>query len=201
MKINECPICNSKDREEVATLLSRDTFSICLDCGHGYMSDGPDADYSGFQQNYTDEQLLDENCSFNLMAEQRYRHILNKVNFVKMGKCSILDVGCGYGHFLSKFTLWDKTGIDASYPSITFAEKFVPAASFKFSAFADDFFIRALVKDEYELISSHHVIEHLHNPKDFIGLCLKYLRLNGLLYFTLPTVDDITNTTTNSIKT
>jgi len=193
MKINECPVCGSKSREEVAALLNRANFCVCNECGHGYILDGPDADYSGFRQNYTDEQLMDENCSLNQMAEQRYRYIMKNVNFTKTGKCSILDVGCGYGHFLNKFILWSKTGIEPSVIAANYLRKMNTTISIHPGDYKSYSHVMDNFREGKDIISAHHVIEHLTTPKELIEFCIKYSTPQGLIYLTLPTVDDIEN--------
>ncbi|MBU2249468.1 MAG: class I SAM-dependent methyltransferase, partial [Gammaproteobacteria bacterium] len=160
----------------------------------GYAFEAPDIyDYQTHRQNYPDSWVLAPNNWMHELAKQRSQVIQNKAALWQIPIKSVLDIGCGYGHFLKHLPdEWDKVGIDPSPHQTSAALSLVPKAQ----VFTYDYTnaTRALKSagwQKFDLICAHHVIEHLPNPQDFMRFCFKFLAPKGLIYLTLPTTDDI----------
>ena len=105
---------------------------------------------------------------------------INYINSQKPGK--ILDIGCGLGFLLSGVNnKWDKYGVEIS----EFAAKH--AAQYG-KIYNED--ITKIKHDKiFDLITIHHVIEHLENPELVIKIIYKLLRNNGKLILSTPDFD------------
>lgn len=114
----------------------------------------------------------------------RVRPVVERLNKIKNLKgLKILEVGCGYGAFLS--LLLDKgasvVGTELNSESLGNAEKFLRgrkrcrliAADGEHLPFADGTFDFVILFD---------VIEHVRNPKAMIKECIRVLKNGGILY-------------------
>lgn len=131
-------------------------------------------DYTDYDKLYPD---LQEFCQkvklsddyLNLVANRGicYASVLGFLS--KQNRCSVLDVGCGYGYVdwvLHKLG-FDVTGIDISEASVDFAEE-----TFRLPFYVYN--IQEYIKrgEKHDIIISIEVIEHLQEPLKFIQDCL-----------------------------
>ena len=101
----------------------------------------------------------------------------------------VCDVGCGYGVALKKLTLLGFTnviGMEASrhraqIAKLAFA---VDALTSPFETGETQDALRK--KGSYGLIYSHHVLEHIYDPREFVRLCAGLQQEGGWLVTTLP---------------
>ncbi len=95
----------------------------------------------------------------------------------------LLDIGCGYGFFLSEMKArgWDVEGIEISPPGRAFARDRLglpvhstPLEDLRFP------------EGSFDVITLFYVIEHLLNPKDILKEVRRILRPDGLLLLRWP---------------
>ena len=99
---------------------------------------------------------------------------------------SLLEVGCGFGHFLEACheRRIQALGVEVSDAAIiecrrkgldvTSLEAGAPPLS------------SALRSQSFDVVASYSVLEHLHNPLQFLCDCVKMLRPRGVLILRVP---------------
>ena len=115
--------------------------------------------------------------------KSRYNIILKYIP----SKTYILDYGCGWG-ILSKM-LADKgcyvDGIDMDKCSIEIAKDIIKKNEFlKFGNMP----IADIPDEKYDYVVSTQVIEHTHNPGNYLMECNRVLKKNGYLVISLPNI-------------
>jgi len=98
-----------------------------------------------------------------------------------LGKCSVLEIGCGEGGNLKPFSdIGCKiTGIDISRSKINNARKFLPEGKFICTNIYYWF-------DKYDLILIKDTIEHIHGQERFIEKVKTMLNPGGRVFFAFP---------------
>ncbi len=97
-------------------------------------------------------------------------------------KGTILDYGCGTGHFLKKFTenRYIKLGYDVSDYAVSCAKKINPDTLFINNPEMD------LEDNSIDCICSLHVLEHIEDPACIVNLFNRKLKPGGLLFVIVP---------------
>ena len=119
--------------------------------------------------------------------EERNQHLTNikqELNFIKkLTPGKILDVGCGLGFFLSALDPeWKKYGIEIS--------QFAAAQANKYGKiFLGDLSEAQFLNNFFDVIFTHHVIEHVPNPEVFIKEIHRILKPGGHLILATPDFD------------
>ncbi|MEO6883794.1 MAG: class I SAM-dependent methyltransferase [Bacteroidia bacterium] len=117
---------------------------------------------------------------------KRYEELLDA--FEKYRKTNkILDIGCGDGYFLevAKKRGWQTFGTEFTDEAmetcvkkgITIHQGILNSANYS--------------KDNFDVITSFEVIEHINNPQSELENIREILRLGGLFYFTTPNFNSI----------
>ena len=117
---------------------------------------------------------------------KRYNELLDKFEkFKKTGK--ILDVGCGVGYFLdeAKKRGWEVYGTEYTNEAIKICKnKEIHMQEGKLNP-------KNYTDEEFDVITSFEVLEHINNPVEEIKIFHKLLRLGGLVYLTTPNFNSI----------
>ena len=118
-----------------------------------------------------------------LNSRGRYNKILEYIP----SKTHVLDYGCGWGTF-SKM-LVDKgcrvDGIDLDRYSIDIAKDIIKENELlKF----ENISIADIPDEKYDYVVSTQVIEHTHNPGNYLVECNRVLKKNGYLVISLPNI-------------
>jgi len=100
----------------------------------------------------------------------------------KPGVDRLLDVGCGNGKFLKDAQLagWQCYGVDFDPQAVETAKRqgaHVWQGTLIEQKFPDNYF---------NAITLSHVIEHVHQPKDFLRECRRILKPGGILWIATP---------------
>ena len=173
----KCPICKGKSKEK---RLKQFVLLKCTSCGLEWQKKMPtdselDSIYSEYSQSKFDYDRYD---FFNAV----YKKYISKLK-----KASVLDLGCGLGHFLDilKGKGWDIEGIDMSKSSVKIAKKKLgnkihlkSIESFKTSK-------------KYDLILMIDIIEHVRNPDHIMQKVKDLLKKDGLLIMNTPNTSAI----------
>lgn len=121
----------------------------------------------------------------NIIYKVWKRKLKKHSNINKHTEFKLLDVGCGIGNFLRCVSKWypksSLYGLDISPDSLKSAQSNVFA----------EFSLGCAENLPYEnhcfdVVCSHHVIEHLSNPQLFFSEAKRVLKINGLLIIATP---------------
>ena len=91
-------------------------------------------------------------------------------------KGSLLDVGCSMGFLVHSATQqgYNAFGIDLNHRDIQ-------AGNEKFQINLKKAFLKDIVKDDYDIITSYNVIEHVSDPKQMLKEMKKRLKKDGII--------------------
>lgn len=95
----------------------------------------------------------------------------------------ILDIGCGPGWILSELSSdWEKYGVEPNSTMCNYASSFGEITNNNFEK-------GIFQKNEFDVVLSHHVIEHLDDPIVFIEEIKRILNNDGILILGTPDFD------------
>jgi len=198
-----CPICNTDEHQQIFKKLTQGITSdsnfineeisnlICTNCGHVFNESGARNKTVSF---YSDlYRLLDSSPEADFKfysklgsisySDWRLNILMKNLSLKTSGK--ILDIGCGKGNFLLKFSEkfpeWELFGIEASKNALTFAKEKLPNAQFYEGLFTHDPF-----GEKFDIIASLELIEHLEDPTSFLQTAKRCLKENGIFLFDVP---------------
>ncbi len=174
----ECIVCNSTKIKALKHFYKKHQLVKCKHCGLVFMERIPTVEelndyYAGYS--YTSEGYLSPVTikSYNVLLDEfeKYR---------KHNK--ILDVGCGRGWFLqeAKKRGWEVYGTEYSDAAIKLCES--DGLKMTQGQLQSDTFLN----DEFDIITSFEVLEHINNPNEDMDYIYKFLRKGGLFYCTTP---------------
>lgn len=119
---------------------------------------------------------------FDAKATPRFKQISERVPITEIRK--VLDVGCGCGHFVSKFsTEVDRHGIEPNDALADFANKNFGVKVY--SGFIED---KAFTEREFDLVTFFHVLEHVRSPTAILKRVHDLLADNGWLCIEVPDI-------------
>lgn len=181
MKYVNCNLCNADDTFLVTT---QNGYKVvrCKSCGLVYVNPRPD--------NEALKHLYDEYHQRNgkvvsdwaKLMGKNFKEILLFLNKALPDKGKLLDIGCGYGHFIEimKQQGWSVYGIDLSPKVLLYAkEKGLDVLETSI----DD----VSVPDEYfDVVTAFYVLEHVTNPLHVLKNMYKMLKPCGILVLRVP---------------
>lgn len=179
MSIHEkCLICSSGSLKKSPRYYKNNGLVKCRSCGFVFMEKIPTTDelhhfYSNYS--YASESTLSP------VTKESYNLLLDQFEpFRKTNK--ILDVGCGRGWFLieAKKRGWDVYGTEFSEKAIEVCE----ASGLKMNKGKLE--KNTFTLEQFDIITSFEVIEHINDPLEEISNIHSYLRKGGLFYCTTP---------------
>ena len=127
----------------------------------------------------------DGNVRDRLQEREKFlKNIKTEIDYINNLKPSkILDAGCGLGFLLSGISdKHEKYGLEVSEFAVKYAEKF---AKIKVGKLEDSDY----EKDSFDVVISHHVIEHTENPEKFLLKIKEILKPDGKLIIATPDFD------------
>ena len=179
-KVRKCCVCGNNSEKRKNSIWAKDFYFKAIECEKcNFISLDPcitEEGLSYYYQSNMDRRLVAKK-KMQLRNIQYYsdRDFITK--YVDRGK--ILDVGCGGGFFLSKFSKkYQKIGLDLDNKSVELGEK-----KFKIKIFNDVLGKDKLTKKSFDLIIFRGVIEHLYDPKKAVNRAFELLKKGGYLYF------------------
>lgn len=176
-----CPLCG-EDRYRLFSDRNRNRTVVCEGCGLYYTTPLPptgetEGDVAGSDK-YTRDQLEKE-AFFRLRAET----LLADVE-ARLGKGSLLDVGCAIGTELvvAEERGWKATGLELSKSSLAVArERGLDARGETLEACAFD-------DARFDLVTLNHVLEHIPSPGSFLREVRRVVRPDGFVFIAVPNV-------------
>lgn len=180
-----CPICNSS---RFFTHLIIDNYSIlkCQDCSHGILNGFKEVKYdeSYFASHYKAPRL--NTAEFSRKIKEQSHRI--KKTSASIQKGSLLDIGCGLGHFLyaAKMSGFDVVGYDFTETNKDYVTE---TLGIELLTSSDD--ISMNINNRFDIVTSWHSLEHSTNPNEYLQFTIKTLRKHGTLIVEVPTHDCI----------
>ncbi len=178
-KIRKCGVCGNNSNKRKKSIWAKDKYFKAIQCEKcNFISIDPCITEEGlnfyYQSNMDRRLVVKKKMKLRDSQYLNDRDLINK--YVKNG--SILDVGCGGGYFLSKFSnKFKKTGLDIDKRSAEIGAKKFKIKIINASLGKDK------IKKKFDLIIFRGVIEHMYNPKKSINRAYKLLKKNGYLFF------------------
>ena len=174
-----CPFCASHDNAHWGV---RDghTMYLCKNCGVVFFP-RPIYDSRDYNEYYPYLELFDHHrFQWELQIRRRkYRAQLAVARKLRPGARTLLDVGAGPGYFcrVAAEEGWEALGVETSAPAIEAGRR--------------EFGVRYAALDEIEphsqdVITCHHVLEHIEEPQTFLRSLHSKLRTDGILVVHVP---------------
>jgi 2-polyprenyl-3-methyl-5-hydroxy-6-metoxy-1,4-benzoquinol methylase len=191
---NVCPLCASEkillSFRCTDLFISKEVFSVyeCSECSFKFTQDYPVQDEIG--RYYESDDYISHNDTAKGFSNKLYRLVRNVmlvkkrgiINSTATGKGNLLDIGSGSGHFAAKMKKdgWTVKGIEINKK----------ARDYSISRFGLDIVgpeqISALEANSFDCITLWHVLEHFHQPFQYISDIRRLLKPGGLCLIALP---------------
>jgi SAM-dependent methyltransferase len=198
--LERCPVCGSPDLREKLQVqdksVSQETFTIaqCQACEFQFTNPRPDAAHIG--RYYESAAYVSHNSGAQGLINQVYKAarfftvrrkvaLITKLNSERKG--SLLDYGCGTGHFLAgaKNTGWQVTGLEPNDLARQDAATRVGQPIQEPGALA------TLPASSFDVITLWHVLEHVHTLNETLDQLLRVLKPGGKLLVAVPNVESL----------
>ncbi|WP_375238465.1 class I SAM-dependent methyltransferase [Aurantibacter sp.] len=170
--------------------VSGEEFTLIENTEFGYLETIPQPELENLSKYYKSEDYISHTNTKRNWFEKVYHKVrqitlnqkLNLVNSFKTESKSILDIGCGTGHFLEicKNNNWEITGIEPNESARGIANSLIS------NKVLDVNELKKLPKSSFDVITLWHVLEHLPNLQEQLKLINTLLKPNGLLVVAVP---------------
>ncbi len=132
---------------------------------------------------YYDHLWTESYHTIGLDQKKRETFILSEIADLHLANPTILDFGCGMGWLCKALShVGNVTGIDLSPKGIERAKAESPEVTFV----AGDLFEHRFEDEQFDLVVSQEVIEHVTNQNAFLSLVWRYLKPGGYFVMTTP---------------
>ena len=160
---------------------------FCEDCGFIHVANPPER--NALNKFYRDKFYTQDRKRNYITAQSEARDWWNTVYKDRLTKLEgllgrtgrILDVGCGPGFFL-KFAEehgWEVCGLEPSSSAVKFAQDKLKLNVMKLSL---ESYFEQNASEEFDVIYSHGVLEHVLDPINFLNRSKDLLTENGLIF-------------------
>lgn len=177
---DHCLLCHNTELRPV-NAFAHHHLVMCGYCGFVFAKVIPS--YEELSEYYDDYPVKDHRSSVTI---KRYNELLDKFERYRSTN-NILDIGCGSGYFLdeAKKRDWNVHGTEYSPESITACKgRGISICEGKLDASNYE-------ADQFDVITSFEVIEHINDPNEELDKIHSVLRAKGLVYITTPNFNSI----------
>jgi len=195
IKYDQCVVCsyeNYKIDFPTDPFGNRMNVGRCLNCGHlqahNYFSN---AGLASFYSSNTYREMFDhpngKNGAFDKQL-QRGQRIYESFKSSFKDKPEVLEIGCGLGAIGKVFieNKHDYIGVDLNDEYLSYGRREIPGVDLRV---INDFGDLLHFEKKFDLIVLSHVVEHLTNPKELLGIVESHLlKDTGLIYVEVPSV-------------
>jgi SAM-dependent methyltransferase len=183
-----CNLCGAQGNRLI-TIQNNYRMVKCDYCGLVYLNPRPSlATLIKLYNDYHQRDGKDEHSWAKLM-EKNFRQASDLLNRLFPDKGNVLDIGCGYGHFIRimKDSGWSVTGIEPSSRTSGYA---LSKGLTVYETTIDD---AILSKDFFEAVTAFYVFEHLLDPLAALEKVFTLLKPGGVLVLRLPHTTPLVN--------
>ena len=151
----------------------------CAKCGFGWQHPLPTPEMI---QNY-----YSEFSTYNLPGanekEKSSRRRLNRINHLKPNRGRLLDIGSGLGHFLAlaRKEGWDVAGVEPQKSAAEYCRKHQNIDVYR--GFVEELDLKP---ETFDVVTLWDVLEHVHEPLQFLAESARLVAPNGLLIIAIP---------------
>ncbi|WP_460622559.1 class I SAM-dependent methyltransferase [Hymenobacter tenuis] len=197
-RLEKCPVCGKTEFSNKLVVedksVSKESFAIqqCQACSFQFTNPRPDAAHIGSY--YESDEYVSHNSGAGGMINQAYkvarfftmRRKVALVNKLAPRKGSLLDYGCGTGHFLAaaKSNGWKVAGWE---PNARAREE----ATQRIGQPLPLLDLAQLPTATYDAITLWHVLEHVHELNDTLQQLIRLLKPDGTLIIAVPNIDSL----------
>lgn len=175
-----CLIC---DKKSLKPLFKKKDLRLlrCADCGLVQVDNLKAIFDIKHYDYYKDRLTLEEDKLYNHITTKRYINLLHKLEHYRENN-TLLDIGCGEGHFLSlaKRIGWEAMGLELAPYAVDICKKF------NLNVKDADLLKVDLKNDYYDAVVMFEVLEHLIKPREYLLKINDILRRKGVLVITTP---------------
>lgn len=188
----ECNLCGSRKSR---IIFNGNPYKVvnCAICGLDYLNPRPQVKKieNFYQKNYFQSGLNSSGYSdYSILDNELVLEAQKRLKFIKryVGKGTLLDVGCGYGHFLHQALKegFDVMGVDISREAIKILKK-----RYGIPGFISNVKNGYLSKKHFNIITGWDVVEHFSDPKASLSILSSTQKSNDYLFLTTPNIDSL----------
>ena len=148
----------------------------------------PLGDFEGYEDSYHQEAVDPDGLVRRLDSDHERKNKLRnflseyieEIKLLPPGR--ILDIGCGPGFLLRSIDAsWEKEGVEISKYAAEIASQFAKIHNSSIEDFTST--------DKFDVITMHHVIEHINRPIDIIKKVHQLLKDDGVFIIVTPDFD------------
>jgi 2-polyprenyl-3-methyl-5-hydroxy-6-metoxy-1,4-benzoquinol methylase len=192
-KLDHCPVCGKTSFKEFLNgkdfFLTGQPFTVveCTACGFRFTNPRPDE--GEIRPYYESPDYIAHKADKGTLIEAIYKVVRkfalrNKYRIVKSSSSGnkILDIGCGTGEFLHfcKQKGLITTGIEPNLQARNFA-----TGQYGLNVY-DETYLKKIPSASFDIITLWHVLEHVHQLKEYLQQILFLLKRDGTLIIALP---------------
>jgi SAM-dependent methyltransferase len=181
LQYNNCNICGN-DRTSLIAVQNDYRFVRCQSCGLVYMNPRPDADeLKNIYDTYHQRNGKDKG-DWEVMMWHNFREVAEMLARKYPSGGRLLDIGCGYGHFLRfmEGLHWRAEGIDPSIHTVNQAGK---AGRIVTHATIDD---AVIPESSFNAVTMFYVLEHITDPLKTLRKVFSLLVPGGSVVIRIP---------------
>lgn len=181
LKYINCNICGA-DKTTLVAMQRGYRFVICVKCGLVYMNPRPDLEVlKSIYDTYHQRNGKDAD-SWDVLMKGNYRHVSGELVKKYPSGGRLLDIGCGYGHFLKimEGRKWRAEGIDPSPNTVEHAGK--EGLNVVRTTIDESL----LPEHSYQAITMFYVLEHLTDPLKALNKVYRSLAPGGTAVIRVP---------------
>ncbi len=178
-----CDFCGSQNKKFIK---SENGYPIskCLECSLIYVNQIPTVIDGELSDEYYDDALSESN---RLRYLEVTKFLIGEINQLRPEKGKLLDVGCGYGFFLSeaKKNGWQVFGTELSEAAVKYVRENQNIPDVYRVKLSDE----KLAAQKFDVLNLTNVLEHVPSPTQILNDCRTILSDGGLLLIRVPNMD------------
>jgi len=176
-----CALCTN-DRARPLATQNGYRMVRCTGCGFVYLSPRPAPEALISLYHSYHERSGKSAETWDLLMERNFCETANLLAGCFPGKGRLLDIGCGYGHFIGMMRRrgWDVSGIEPSDHASAYAlSRGLPVVRSSFEA-------AEYPEASFDAITAFYVLEHVYNPLTVLEKIRSLLKPGGMLVLRIP---------------